>query len=133
MMHFPPFSDFPLLPKSFCDSVENFRNFTFSEKIKFHDFHPQNFFMTFLTFVISLYFPSFGPFPSISKIFSFPPYFCKFSSDFVKFACFFTYFLCFSFLPYFYRDAFMHHTMHVLVAGPDRIKRSRTVGPYKLI
>ena len=32
-MHFPLVSKFPLFPKNFSDSVENFPDFTFSDKI----------------------------------------------------------------------------------------------------
>src|SRR6218665_1011659 len=32
MMHFPPVSDFPPISENFPDSVENFPNFTFSQK-----------------------------------------------------------------------------------------------------
>src|SRR6218665_675395 len=45
MMHFPPCFSFPQFQKTFSHSVENFPNFTFSEKL--FDLHPPNFLMTF--------------------------------------------------------------------------------------
>jgi len=102
--------------RNFSDSVENVSNFTFSKN---------NFLFSFILLVID---SKFGISPSIfavsvhflshiSEKLLFPPYFLKFSSDFVKITCvFFTYFTCFSFPSYFDHDAFMHHTMLVLDA-----------------
>src|SRR6218665_1396480 len=80
MMHFPPVSDFPPIFEKFSESVENFQNFTFSEK--FLDFHPPKFLMTFFSPVVS------------QKLF-FPPF--KNSPCFRKILLPFTYFMCISF------------------------------------
>jgi len=79
------------------------------------DFHPPKFLTTaFFEFLpIS---PVLAHIPPISGIFSFPPIFAKISlPDFVKLTCFYILYMYFV-SSYFYHDAFMHHTMHVLDA-----------------
>src|SRR6218665_2730060 len=66
MMHFHLFQIFPLFQKHFSDSVENFTNFTFSQKI--FNFHPPKFLMTFL---LLLFPPTFLNSPSFRKIYVF--------------------------------------------------------------
>jgi len=68
MMHFPLVSEFPLFPKNLSDSVENFPDFTFSEKIS--DFHPQKFLMTFFShrLQISKFPPQFRSSPYFGEI-----------------------------------------------------------------
>src|SRR6218665_1432506 len=83
MMHLPPVSDSPtLFPKMFTDSVENFPNFTFSEKIS--DFHPPKFQMTCFTHRLQIcyFLPIFAVsvhFSIISEKFVFPPTFANLS------------------------------------------------------
>src|SRR6218665_1589852 len=103
MMHVATVSDFPLFPKKFSDSAENFPNFTFSKT--FSDFHPPKFLTTFFQSLITHFeIPPISLFQFIFPYFGkclFPPTFAKFSPDFVKLSCFlhtFVYFVS----PYFY-------------------------------
>src|SRR6218665_390036 len=77
---------------------------------KFLDLHPQNFLMTFFS-----HRPPQIP-PLFRENYYFPPTFRIFHLCFRKIHLLFTYFTCISFPPYFDRDAFMHHPMHVLDA-----------------
>jgi len=116
----PPVSDFPLFPKNFSDSAKNFPNLTFSpQKFRFSDDSFSVIHDKFrMSTPISLFqFMS----PLFRQIFLFPlllqnvrPWFCKIHV--------FRHILrVFRFPLYFYHDAFMHHTIHVLdalVNGP---------------
>ena len=113
---------FPLCFRKFFGLRGEFPQFDlFPENSRFH---PPKFLTTFFS-----HSPHISNFPPIFPVsihfhlyfgkFSFSPTFDKFPSDFVKFTCF-TYFLCIL-PPYFYHDAFMHHTMHILDASDYRL------------
>ena len=94
---FPACFRFPLFPKKISDSIENFRNFTFSEKIS--QFSSTKLLMTFFSHL-----PQIWNFPPIFAVsihspyfagnFSFPLYFSKFPLWFRK-----IYILCHFRLP----------------------------------
>ena len=100
MMHFPCFRFPPYFRKMFRTTPRISRILPFfSHSLKISNFNPISRFQ-FIS-------------PLISRNFSFPLLLQNsHPPDFVTFTCFFTYFTCSS--PYFYRDAFMHNTMHVL-------------------
>src|SRR6218665_435344 len=83
MMHFPPVSDFPLFPKHFSDSVDNFPNFTFSRKISQFSsakvsenyYFPSTFTNFSLLLQISLCFREIYVFLHTLCVFRFPPTF----------------------------------------------------------
>src|SRR6218665_2621504 len=119
-MHFlPPVSDFPLFPKKISDSVKNFPNFTFSRKISRFSSAKISDILSVLVinhkFRISPLFLLFQyiSFPPISTKLFFPPLFKISPTVFSKFTCYLAY-ICLLYLffvsPYFYYDAFMHHT-----------------------
>src|SRR6218665_1239422 len=111
MMHFPLFQIPPLFPKKFL--TENFIKFTFSREMflfssaKFFSHKPQ--------ISNSPYFHYFNTFPLFRQNYSFLPTFTNVPSVFGKFTCFYILYVFFV-SPYFYHDAFMHHTKHVLDA-----------------
>src|SRR6218665_1036811 len=127
MMHFPPVSNFPLFPKEFSDSVENFYNLTFSEKAFRFSFAKISY-DHFSRRLQICNFPLFSQFQYISpyfRIFYFSSTFANFPPDFVKFMCFcFLIHSVFFISPWFGHDAFMHHTMHVLDASGGVTKHS---------
>ena len=94
----PPVSDFPLFPKEFSDSVENFPNFTFSQKcfsISSAKISDELFLIIDYKFWISPSIFAFSlHFPSISGKLLFPPTFAN-SPWFRKIYVFLTYFMCF--------------------------------------
>jgi len=115
MMHFPTLFQIPPIFEKFSDSVENFRNFTFSRIFfRFSDFHPPKFSHRPRISNLPPIFPVSVHFPSVSRKLFFPPTFTNFPPCFRKIPLLFTYFMCISFPPYFDYDAFMHHPMHVL-------------------
>jgi len=119
---FLPVSHFPLFPKKISDSAENFPDLTFSQKkFRFSSAKISDNLLSLTTnFEFPLYFPCFDSFsPLISGNFSFPLTFAKFPPDFIKLTCFYILYMYFV-SPYFYQDAFMHHTMHVLDASDGR-------------
>src|SRR6218665_3957292 len=118
MMHFPPASDCPPRSEKFLDFKKKVKNVTFSGKI---------FRLSSAKISDDLFFshrpqisnsPLFSLFQYISPLFrenfSFPLLF-QISPCFRQIHLLFTYFTSI-FPPYFYRDAFMHHPMHVLDA-----------------
>ena len=119
-MHFPLFQIFPLFPRNFLTPWKISQILPFPEK--FLNFHPPKFLMTFFShqpLISNL--PLFSLFqyisPYLEKKLFFLPYFKKFSLPvFAKFTCF-LHTLGFLVSPYFYHEAFMHHTMHVLDAS----------------
>ena len=83
MMHFPPVSDFPPVFEKIFDFLENFKNFTFPEKIS--HFHPPKFLTTFIL-VINHKFRIFTAFPPLNREnLLFPPTFLNFPPVFEKF------------------------------------------------
>src|SRR6218665_667758 len=114
MMHFPPCFRFPpLFSKHFLALKKIFTILPFP--VKFLDFHPPKFLMTFFSHLpqISNFTPIFAVsvhFPLFHENYSFPPYFDKISPSVLhKFTCFLHTLHVFRFPPYFYHDAFMHH------------------------
>ena len=99
---FPACFRFPPIFEKFSDSVENFQNFTFSEK--FSDFHPPKFLMTF-SLIIARKFrisPLFSLFRYISPCFAkiiISPYFEKSPPPFSKNSPAFLHTLCVFFSP----------------------------------
>src|SRR6218665_2313593 len=122
MMHFSPVSDFPPVSEKCSHSVENFSNVTFSRKkfrfssAKISDYLclviKHKFRISPHIFAISIHFH-----PPISTKLFFPPLTLQMTLCFRQIYVSFIYFVFFV-SPYFYYDAFMHHTMHVLDA-PD--------------
>ena len=124
----PLFQISSLFLTKFSDSAENFPNFTFSPNIfrfssakicddLFLVIHHK--FRNPPIFPVSIHFPLFWEIflsPYFCKI---SPYFAKFPSDFVKVTCLHTLRV---FSHYFYHDAFMHHTMHVLNAPASKAR-----------
>ena len=120
---------FPLILQTFSDSVENFQNFTFSQKIfpfssaKIFD---ELFLVNDRKFRISPLFSLFQYIsPCFAKIIISPSK--NFIPCFQKNYLLFTYFMCISFPPYFDHDAFMHHPLHVLDASDARFLFSENV------
>jgi len=103
-MHSPSVSDFPSVSEKISDSVENFRNFTFSRK--FFRFSSAKISDDVLLSSTTNFanFPLFSVFKYISPLFlkkySFPLFF-KISPCFRQIYVFFTYFICFSSPPTF--------------------------------
>jgi len=117
---FPLFHISPLFPKFFSGLRKISPIWPFPTKLNFPIFIHQNFWRPFF---IS-HWPKISNFPPISPVsIHFPsvsgnlsiPHFCKISPDFVKLTCFYIPYV-YLVSPYFYHDAFMHHTMNVLDA-----------------
>jgi len=99
MMHFPPFSDFPLFSKKFQTLWKSFNILPFPET--FLDFHPSKFLMTFFShrpqISNSPYFPCFSTFPLFRENYYFPPLLSQIYPCLKKIHLLFTYFTCISF------------------------------------
>src|SRR6218665_3774045 len=133
LKHFPSVSDFPpYFQTHFSDSLGNFTNFTFSQKIfrfssaKISDdlFSHQ--------LQIHPYFACFSTFPPISlKLLS--PYFLKCPPCFRKMYVYFTYFTCISFPPTLtmIHLCITQYTYWTPLTGPQHPVWSATIGLYR--
>src|SRR6218665_2059175 len=107
MMH-SPVSDFPPI------SEQNVHHFFFPQFFLFPIFFSHS--PQISNFPL---FPCFNLFPPISRNFSFPLLLQIFPPNFGTFTCISFPLLLMSYvllMSYFYHDAFMHHTMHILDA-----------------
>src|SRR6218665_1558582 len=113
MMHSPLFQNSPF-PTNFLTLWKISQILPFPQK--FSNFHSPKFFLfTNHKFRIPLYSLFQYVSPLFQKNYSYPLLF-KIAPFFLQIYVSFTYFMCFFVSPYFYHDAFMHHTMHVLDA-----------------